>query len=198
MQTTFYNVGHGEAIFIDLGNRRGIVRDFGRSRFAKHTDFSVSIPRILSCDCCRFYPWYLLKHYPHCKQSDAILTHAHEDHFNGFRELYNQGLNMPEYDLTEGYFRVTLKGPGDDLDRLRPPSDGVAGISPAVADQLSKRQVSILEHAVKEGKVTTGWVTSALSVVKDTAVRDLKCLCDLNLLSKQGKGRGVHYVPATG
>lgn len=112
--------------------------------------------------------------------------------------MLNHGLDMPEYDLIEGYFRVTLKGPGDDLDRLRSPSDEVAGIPPAVADQLSKRQVAILEQAVSEGKVTTGWVVSALNVVKDTAVRDLKGLCDLGLLNKQGKGRGVHYVPATG
>ena len=112
--------------------------------------------------------------------------------------MLNHGLDMPEYDLTEGYFRVTLKGPGNDLERLRSPSDEVDGIPPAVAAQLSKRQISIIEQAVKEGKVTTGWVVSTLEVVKDTAVRDLKGLCDLGLLSKQGEGRGVHYVPTDG
>ncbi len=109
--------------------------------------------------------------------------------------MLNHGLSVPEYDLTDGYFRVTLKGPGEDLDRLRVPSDAAAGIPPAVAVQLSKRQVSILEQAVKDGKVTTGWVVTSLGIAKDTAVRDLKGLCELNLLVMQGKGRGVHYVP---
>ncbi|HBA84156.1 MAG TPA: hypothetical protein DCZ95_08695 [Verrucomicrobia bacterium] len=110
--------------------------------------------------------------------------------------MLNHGLDMPEYDLTEGYFRVTLNGPGDDLDRLRSPSDTFAGIPPAVADQLSKRQISILEQAVKEGKVTTGWVISNLNVSKVTAVRDLKGLCELRLFEPRGKGRGAYYVPS--
>ena len=112
--------------------------------------------------------------------------------------MLNHGLDMPEYDLTEGYFRVTLKGPDTDLERLRSPSDEIVGIPPAVAGQLSKRQISILEQAVKERTVTTGWVVSSLKVVKDTAVRDLKGLCNFGLLRKQGEGRGVHYVPTDG
>ncbi len=112
--------------------------------------------------------------------------------------MLDHGLDEPVYDLTQGYFRVTLKGPGDNLDRLRVPSGVGAGIPPAVEEQLSKRQIRILEQAVKDGKVTTGWVVSELRVVKDTAVRDVKGLCDLGLLSKQGKGRGVHYIPEAG
>lgn len=109
--------------------------------------------------------------------------------------MLDHGLDEPVYDLTQGYFRVTLKGPGDDLSRLRVPSDEAVGIPPVIADQLSKRQVSILEQAVKEGKVTTNWVVSNLDVSKVTAVRDLKGLCDLGLLAVMGKGRGAHYVP---
>jgi predicted HTH transcriptional regulator len=63
---------------------------------------------------------------------------------------------------------------------------------------LSKRQILILEQTIKEGKVTTGWVISSQKVVKDTAVRDLKGLCELGLLNKIGSGRGVHYVPKNG
>jgi len=112
--------------------------------------------------------------------------------------MLNHGLSVPEYDLTDGYFRVTLKGPADDLDRLRVPVEVGAGIPPAIVEQLSKRQISILEQAVKDGKVTTGWVVASLNIAKDTAVRDLKGLCELGLLSMQGKGRGVHYVPTGG
>ncbi len=109
--------------------------------------------------------------------------------------MLNHGLNAPEYDLTDGYFCVTLKGPGDDLDRLRILAGTSMGIPPAVEEQLSERQKVILEHAATNGKVTTSWVISNMNVSKVTAVRDLKGLCELGLFEVRGKGRGVHYVP---
>jgi predicted HTH transcriptional regulator len=110
--------------------------------------------------------------------------------------MLNHGLDEPQYDLVDGYFRVTLKGPGDDLSRLRVPEGTAKGISPAVEEQLNKRQRLILEQVVADGQVTTGWVTTHLSVAKATAVHDLNRLCELGLLAKEGKGRGVRYVPA--
>jgi ATP-dependent DNA helicase RecG len=112
--------------------------------------------------------------------------------------MLNHGLSAPAFDLIDGYLRVIFKGPGDNLDCLRLPPENSSGIPPAIFEQLSKRQIKILEQAVKEGRVTTGWATSALKVAKDTAVRDLNGLCDLGLLNKQGRGRGVHYVPLAG
>lgn len=109
--------------------------------------------------------------------------------------MLNHGLEEPAYDLTSGYFRVTLVGPENDLDRLRVPSDAPAGIPPAVIEQLSKRQNRIMEYVVENGRVTTGWVVSTLDVSKATAVRDLKSLCELGILEISGKGRGAHYVP---
>ena len=88
MRTTFVNVGHGETIFIKLFEKKlyGIVRDFGRSRFAKHTDFSSSLKRIINCkNCCPLFGFYLW----HPEKIDAVLSHAHEDHFNGFKMLYD-------------------------------------------------------------------------------------------------------------
>lgn len=95
MCTHFFNVGHGEAVLIEThsnGEPRWILRDFGRSRFAKHTDFSMSVSRLLSRDCC--YPLHYIKHPhdpPHLEKLDAVLSHAHEDHFNGFKALYDLG-----------------------------------------------------------------------------------------------------------
>ncbi len=109
--------------------------------------------------------------------------------------MLNHGLDEPQYDLVDGYFRVTLKGPGDDLSRLRVPQGTAKGIPPAVEEQLNKRQRLILEQVVADGQVTTGWVTAHLSVAKATAVHDLNRLCELGLLAKEGKGRGVRYVP---
>ncbi len=109
--------------------------------------------------------------------------------------MLNHGLDAPLYDLVDGYFRVTLCGPGDNLDRLRTPAVAIGGVPPSVEAQLTERQTAILEQAAKEGRISTSWVVKELGVVKDTAVRDLNGLCDLGLLSKQGSGRGVHYVP---
>ncbi len=109
--------------------------------------------------------------------------------------MLNHGLGPPTYDEPEGYFRVTLRGPSDNLDKLRVPSDTSASIAPAIMDQLSERQQRIVEEAVLSGKVTTGWVVKSLKVSKPTAFRDLDHLYSLEVLERKGKGRGVHYVP---
>ena len=88
MQTTFFNVGHGEAIFIELNNGRGIVRDFGRSRSARHTS-TCCLPATL-LNCCH----HTRKHYIpliRSRRLDAVLSHAHEDHFNGFKMMHDMG-----------------------------------------------------------------------------------------------------------
>jgi len=108
--------------------------------------------------------------------------------------MLNHGLDAPEYDLTEGYFRVTLKGPSDNLERLLIPAGTSKGIPPAIEGKLTNRQIKILEQVTTEGQVTTGWVTMNLKIAKDTAVRDLNRLCELGQLIKEGKGRGVYYV----
>jgi len=84
VKTTFNNVGHGEAIFIQLDNGRGIVRDFGRAKQAKYTS-----------TCC--FPIDLLRSCRHTRKQcipmirkrtlDAVLSHAHEDHFSGFKTM---------------------------------------------------------------------------------------------------------------
>ncbi len=109
--------------------------------------------------------------------------------------MLDHGLDAPDYDMIDGYFRVSLKGPGDDLDRLRIPAATPSGIPPAVEEQLNDRQRNILEYVAVNGSITTGIVISNLNVSKITAVRDLKGLCELGILNLKGKGRGAHYIP---
>ena len=111
--------------------------------------------------------------------------------------MLNHGLDKPLYEMFDGYFQVTLNGPGDNLDRLRVPASASPGIPPAIEAELTERHKSILERAVTEGHVETGWVLASLNVSKITAVRDLKRLCELGLLVVAGKGRGARYVPRT-
>ena len=40
--------------------------------------------------------------------------------------MFNHGLDVPEINVEDGYFQVTLPGPGDSTDRLRvPPTEGL-------------------------------------------------------------------------
>lgn len=110
--------------------------------------------------------------------------------------MLNHGLEPPKYDEPEGYFRVTLYGPGDNLDRLRSPSVVSAGIPPAIADRLNKRQKAALQEVLESGSVSSGWLVKTEKVAYDTANRDLIGLADLNILVRQGKGRATKYVLA--
>lgn len=110
--------------------------------------------------------------------------------------MLNHGLSAPEYALNEGYFLVTLKGPGDDLDRLRLPAGASAGLPPAVEEQLNARQKAALQEVLMSGSVSSGWLVKAKGITYDTANRDLAGLADLNILVRQGKGRSTKYILA--
>lgn len=110
--------------------------------------------------------------------------------------MLNHGLEAPAYDLIDGYFRVTLKGPGADLDRLRVPAGTSAGIPPAIEEQLNVRQQRIIAHVLETGAVTSGWCRKEFDVAYNTAYRDLSALVELKLLAQTGKGRSTRYVPS--
>jgi len=69
--------------------------------------------------------------------------------------MLNHGLYEPGYDLTQGFFRVTLPGPADDLDQLRVPAGVGAGIAPAVEEQLTDRQRDILTRLTAGEKIAS-------------------------------------------
>lgn len=108
--------------------------------------------------------------------------------------MLNHGLDEPVYDLVQGYFRVTFNGPGENLERLKPPTGIGSFLSPAVEEQLNKRQKAVLQEVLKSGSVTSGWVVQSERVTYDTANRDLRGLAELNILERQGKGRATKYV----
>lgn len=86
---------------------------------------------------------------------------------------------------------TSIKCPGI---RLLVPADSSAAIPPAVEEQLTERHRKILEKVVADGSVTSGRVSSSLEVTRDTAVRDLNRLCELQLLERRGRGRSVNYA----
>jgi len=107
--------------------------------------------------------------------------------------MINHGLEAPEYVFRDGYFTIILKGPGDQMERLRIPSS-TGDLPPAIDEQLNERHHQILSRAAQEGTVSTAWVVEELGVVKDTARRDFALLIDLGLLERKGRGRNTRYV----
>ena len=108
--------------------------------------------------------------------------------------MLDHGLYKPLIEVVDNEVIVTLRGPGDNLDLIRTPKTYGGGLEPSIEAKLNERQKAILEEAVANGSVSTGWCTNTFSIVKDTAVRDIKELVELGLLEPKGKGRGRHYV----
>lgn len=108
--------------------------------------------------------------------------------------MLDHGLDAPRYDLTEGYFRVTLKGPGVDLDRLRIPSGISEGISPAIEEQLTDRQRDILTRMVAGEKITSARCMELYSITRQAVNADFSKLLDFGLIKRIGAGRATHYV----
>lgn len=112
--------------------------------------------------------------------------------------MLDHGLDAPVYEETEGYFKVTLMGPGDNLDRLRLPREIDHVFPLSIENQLNDRQKKIMAQILKEGSVTSGWCRKHLPVVYDTIRRDLIALMKLNIIQVQGQGRTARYVLKAG
>ncbi len=108
--------------------------------------------------------------------------------------MLNHGLEKPKLTLVEGELMVTLPGPGDNLDRIKTPTDAPGLISPAVEDKLNQRQKAIMEEVAKSGFVTTAWAVKKFGIVKDTTRRDFNELIEMGLLIRTGKGRRIRYI----
>jgi predicted HTH transcriptional regulator len=111
------------------------------------------------------------------------------------RAMLDHGLELPRVALDEDRFVLTLPGPDDDLSRIKAPASLAEDLPRSVLEELNQRQLAVLELAVSTGSVTNRQIQDRFKVVKDTALRDLTILCELNLLKKEGQGRSTRYVP---
>ena len=108
--------------------------------------------------------------------------------------MLDHGLDQPQISTDTGYFQVTFRGPGDDIERIRVPEARLL-VTPSVEAQLNDRQRRILARAREAGNVTSGWCLKEFGVVYNTAYRDLDGLVRLGLLKREGLGRATRYTP---
>jgi ATP-dependent DNA helicase RecG len=108
--------------------------------------------------------------------------------------MLNHGLSAPEYDINEGYFRVVLKGPGDNLDRLRVPAGIETGISPATEAQLTNRQRNILTRMAAGERISSALCMRLYEITRQAVNADFNKLLDLELIERVGAGRATYYV----
>jgi predicted HTH transcriptional regulator len=127
--------------------------------------------------------------------------HRIEERGSGFRRMresmLDHGLDHPLLGTDSGYFQLTFKGPGNDLNRLTAPTSQLV-VTPAIEARMNDRQKKIYAHALENGSVITGWCIEVLGVARDTAHRDLVGLTELGVLIRKGAGRAAKYVPKEG
>ena len=59
---------------------------------------------------------------------------------------------------------------------------------------LTERQIKIIEHLQRNGRITTGDMAKMFGVTRQAALKELSKLVWLEVIKLEGKGRGAHYV----
>lgn len=143
------------------------------------------------------------KYHP-CSRNPSIAQglsffHRIEERGSGFGrmrdEMLNHGLDRPALGTQDGYFEVTFYGPGDDLERLKVPSNpGGVLIEPAVEAQLNERQREIVQLLLDGHELNSRFCEERFNVTRDTTSRDFRELIALKLAKRVGAGRSTRYV----
>ena len=142
------------------------------------------------------------KYHP-CSRNPSIAQglsffHRIEERGSGFGRMrdamLNHGLDRPVLGTQDGYFEVTFYGPGDDLERLKVPTNATGIlVEPAVEAQLNERQKEMAAILAQGGRLTSKECQKAFGVVKDTVNRDFHLLVELGIAEKAGGGRSTQY-----
>ncbi|MDP2928915.1 MAG: hypothetical protein Q8O01_02475 [Candidatus Omnitrophota bacterium] len=129
--------------------------------------------------------------------------HRIEERGSGFRRMRDQMIDhgLEDFLLGEdtGYFQVTFKGPGPNIDRLKISTESERQtIPPSIVERLNDRQKKMIVLLLKNEVLTSSFCEKKFGITRPTAVSDFVLLVKLGLAVKQGKGRSTHYVLALG
>lgn len=122
--------------------------------------------------------------------------HRIEERGSGFRrmreQMLNHGLEVPLIGTDTGYFQVTFRGPGDDIDRLRVP-DQLLQVTPAVEAKLNERQLKMMQLLVQGRELTSRECEAEFGVTRAVTSVDFRKLVEMGLAEKVGAGRSTRY-----
>jgi len=105
--------------------------------------------------------------------------------------MREHGLETPEFEESERFFKVTFFGPQEKILDLIKPKNRID----LKEKGLNSRQIEALKLMVNEKrKLTNREYRKLFNVSKPTATRDLTKLVKENLIREIGKGRGLSYV----
>jgi len=109
--------------------------------------------------------------------------------------MQNHGLEAPMIKLAAGTrFEVTLNSPGETLDSIKTSSGSkIWSIEESEKRLFSDRQRAIIAYIQANGYVTSGWCQSTFNITRETAVKDIRELLNLEILNKIGKGPATRY-----
>jgi ATP-dependent DNA helicase RecG len=109
------------------------------------------------------------------------------------RWMREHGLAEPVFEEIGDTFRVTFRGPGDNILDLIPQE----GITDLQALGLNERQIEALRLMVNEGQVITNrWYRQRFGVTNKAAANDLRELVESQQAIRVGRGRSTGYRAA--
>lgn len=100
--------------------------------------------------------------------------------------LKEYGLRPPDFEYDGGYFSVIFYG--------REKSSPTFRIQPEITEQLTSRQIEILNLVWERKKVTSEEIRNKFKITRETANQDFIKLLDLGLLARKGAAKATYYV----
>ncbi len=107
----------------------------------------------------------------------------------------NMGLPEPEFQIIDGHFVVTFRGPGRSLSKVKPQTARpLFAVEPSVLDRLTANQKTIVRELLKTKEVQVPELAAKLSVSEQAVRKDMAKLAELQLVERRGAARATYYV----
>jgi len=136
----------------------------------------------------------------HLKEFDIKRFFALDDYYDGDRMAYYAALRSVDQktlDLT-GWIEYFTDGVHISISKVR---EAVLRLSlekhkKEVRGQiaLTERQMKIIEHIQRNGRITTGETAKMFNITRQAALKELSRLVELKVVRPEGRGRGAYYA----
>lgn len=100
--------------------------------------------------------------------------------------LKESGLRPPDFDYDGGYFSIVFYG--------REKSSAALRIEREISEQLTPRQIKIINLVWERKRVTSEEVREKFKISRETVSQDFTKLLDLGLLVRKGAAKATYYV----